>query len=421
MRCTKHTSVRPRYRPALELLESRLTPTSLAFGLFNTGVDAAGNVLSPGATDPHYTLVANPNKGAGTDTFVLDTKSAASAPISWSPSSLGAGGDYDYRTTFTAPDPATNVVSLTGTMSADDQVTDVLINGTSTGQTGSTFTISSGIVAGINTVDFLAHNATGEFNSTHLQVEMTLSSTPKPAIVTVASFPSGTDTSVNNTLPATLQITGPTSFLFRSTAKVLSGVVSANGATPTGSVIITINGKNLMHPVTSIASLHADGSFAIAWPEGTIRKDLPKPSLHQVTGTYTLTYSYLGDGAVGPATATSSIQINYGIRVLTDLSHPVRHGSVLTLRLNVVDAGGLNFTANPPRVSIASFTGPGGKPINPRPANHRNAHGQFVYETQPVLDYYYQLNTAGLAPGTYRLSVRVGTDPMLHTIVFKVK
>jgi hypothetical protein len=102
----------------------------------------------------------------------------------------GPGGTYDYQTTFdlTGLDPATAI--LTGQWAADDQGLDVLINGVSTGNTAagfsswSSFSISSGFVAGLNTLDFLVSNNSGP---TGLRVEVSgtanASGTPEPASI----------------------------------------------------------------------------------------------------------------------------------------------------------------------------------------------------------------------------------------------
>jgi hypothetical protein len=100
----------------------------------------------------------------------------------------GPGGRYDYQTTFdlTGLDPMTAL--LTGQWAADDQGLDILINGVSTGSTSagfsawSSFSISSGFVAGVNTLDFLVNNGSGP---TGLRVEVSgtadASGTPEPA------------------------------------------------------------------------------------------------------------------------------------------------------------------------------------------------------------------------------------------------
>lgn len=76
--------------------------------------------------------------------------------------------DYDYETTFDIPatvDPATLVIY--GTWTADDEGLDILINGTSTGQTcghpiygASLFVLQDYFVSGSNTLTFRVRNST---------------------------------------------------------------------------------------------------------------------------------------------------------------------------------------------------------------------------------------------------------------------
>ena len=158
--------------------------------LFGTGVDAAGQLAANWATDLHYTLVSLPG---GSDVVRVATADngypigawiSATGASSWigpaSDNALnGPGGQYVYRTTFdlTGIDPGS--VSISGMWAADDFGAEILINGTSEGSATwnspgywsfETFTVTSGFVDGINTLDFVLVNGGGP---TGLRVEMT--------------------------------------------------------------------------------------------------------------------------------------------------------------------------------------------------------------------------------------------------------
>jgi hypothetical protein len=150
--------------------------------IFNTGVDASGNPLPDGTIgDPHYVLTSVPG---GTSAIRVRTSvggfpippyigdDAISAWIGPNNDSAidGPLGTFIYRTTFdlTGLNPAT--ASLTVAWSTDNNGLDVLLNGLSTGHATdfsqfslgfSTFTISSGFVAGTNTLDFEVSNGGG--------------------------------------------------------------------------------------------------------------------------------------------------------------------------------------------------------------------------------------------------------------------
>jgi hypothetical protein len=167
--------------------------------LFNTGVDASGTPLPDGTIgDPHYVLAVVP--GGTTDIRVRT--SAGGFPIppyipddslsAWigpnnDPSVDGPGGLYDYKTTFdlTGFDPAT--ASISGGWSSDNDGVAILLNGVNTGNPPTSFiqfaigfapfSISTGFVPGINTLDFLVDNGGGP---TALRVEMSGSASPVP-------------------------------------------------------------------------------------------------------------------------------------------------------------------------------------------------------------------------------------------------
>jgi hypothetical protein len=165
--------------------------------LFDTGVNAAGHTLPNGsAGDQHYTLV---NVPGGTTALIVHTAAGGYPVGPWIGDDTlsawigprndgqldGPSGTYDYQTTFTLNgfDPAT--ASITGLWSADDQGVNIVFNGVATGQTtnggdsayqGFTpFTITSGFVAGVNTIDFIVHNNNGP---TGLRVEATGTASP---------------------------------------------------------------------------------------------------------------------------------------------------------------------------------------------------------------------------------------------------
>jgi hypothetical protein len=158
--------------------------------LFNTGVDAAGAPLPAGSIDPHYTLVVNAD-GASPDSLVINDGFPISPAGPWLANnsvskwigpradvSGAAGGDYTYRVTvdLTGRDPSD--VRLEGNWTSDNTGLNILVNGVSTGisQGGNfgiwyPFTLSSGFVSGVNTIDFRVNNAGAGF--TGLRVEWT--------------------------------------------------------------------------------------------------------------------------------------------------------------------------------------------------------------------------------------------------------
>jgi hypothetical protein len=164
-------------------------------GLFNTGVNDSNALLPDGAIDPHYVLTVSPDLSFPSWAMLGDRYPIAAGPwISNGPDSKwigpiangldgSAAGYYTYRTTFdlTELDPAS--ASIVGRWTMDNNATDILINGVSTGIKSPpppdvftqwyTFTINSGFVTGLNTLDFLVYNVPDVVDTpTGLRVEL---------------------------------------------------------------------------------------------------------------------------------------------------------------------------------------------------------------------------------------------------------
>ena len=147
--------------------------------VFNTGVNAQGTALTAGTADTHYTLTSAPTgiatgTGSALATVYNSGWTANGSNYSWiSPTANGndnqPNGNYDYHTTFTiGASEIASTARLSGFWTADNAAT-IYLNGISTGLTvGSTsysalqaFSISSGFVSGVNSLDFIVNNSGG--------------------------------------------------------------------------------------------------------------------------------------------------------------------------------------------------------------------------------------------------------------------
>jgi len=159
-------------------------------GIFGTGVDANGALLAAGATDPHYILSASADPGfPGPDAIVINEGFPIPPWVANGPDSKwiapmaaqgtgNAEGDYTYQTTFNLTGYDLSKVRVVGSWAVDNTGLDILVNGVSTGITspgfGSyvSFTITSGLLAGANTLDFRMNNAPPTPNPTGLRVNL---------------------------------------------------------------------------------------------------------------------------------------------------------------------------------------------------------------------------------------------------------
>ena len=254
--------------------------------LFGSGLDDAGRPLPVGAPDPHYVLVSSANgEPAGTPATVNAHHSAwqtdAGDPSSrWI--SINANGHseipagvYRFRTTFDLSGFVPSTAELTLTLWADNRFTDVLINGRSAGVSsegfwapGGPFTIGSGFVNGINTLEFVGQNDGDGANPGGFR--MAVSGTAQPV--------------AKNT-----QLTlGPTTYYFRktfdfagdpaATKLLLSGFVD-DGA------IVYLNGTELRRQNMPAGAVTAStlASTVVAQPQLTSAIELPASALRRGT------------------------------------------------------------------------------------------------------------------------------------------
>lgn len=198
--------------------------------LFNTGVDSSGNVLSAGATDPHWTVVASPGQSgtAGPVNFYNGPAKAESinewkptnnlpanqATSRWITPPNAAGtvfftpvgtpvncnsGTFVYQTTFTLPTGFTSA-TITGRFACDNTSPGLLLNGfgATVGSVDAdkflTFSFTEGFQSGSNTLQFYVFNDpdTAVPNPTGLQVQLTgVYAVPEPSALALAVVGAG--------------------------------------------------------------------------------------------------------------------------------------------------------------------------------------------------------------------------------------
>lgn len=164
--------------------------------LFSTGVDASGNPLPDGSIDPHYTLSGGTAYVIGCPACVgWVGNTGSSSWISPDPSTFGGGGPFTYHTSFDLTGFNPNTAKITGMIAADDQAS-IYLNGIDVFDTVSTFSapwsffenfsITSGFINGINTLDIYVPNdvETPNDGPTGLQLDVAgTASVPEPSTV----------------------------------------------------------------------------------------------------------------------------------------------------------------------------------------------------------------------------------------------
>jgi hypothetical protein len=169
--------------------------------IFNTGENPDGSLATPGGLDPNYTdanpansvfVLTNPDL---TDWVNPDTTAQYIGPDPLDGSVFDSGMyNLDYLVNFDLTGFDLSTVVIDGQWATDNLGDNISINGAPTGDTSpgfssfTPFTISSGFVSGVNTLDFNWENDGGpggllvEFTSATGTPE---SSTPEPATITL--------------------------------------------------------------------------------------------------------------------------------------------------------------------------------------------------------------------------------------------
>lgn len=168
-------------------------------GGFATGVSAAGAVLGGGVADPHYTLITNPQNTASTTALVQSTVPGAwigtNTTSRWigplantqfaaaMTTDAGAGsGTYIYRTQvdLTGQDANLPAIRIVGSWTSDNRGVAVRVNGADSAIAEPSeghfnvyrpFLITSGLIAGVNTIDFVVQNTDLTTGYTGLRVD----------------------------------------------------------------------------------------------------------------------------------------------------------------------------------------------------------------------------------------------------------
>lgn len=186
----------------------------------------------------------------------------------------------------------------------------------------------------------------------------------------------------------------------------LSGTVGSNAVLPVGEeVAVSVVGANGV-AISGSGVIGGDGTFQATLNIAT----LP-------VGSYTIQYKYAGDSNFDASAGVGTLQITYALKTHFHKPPTVHEGAALPLVLQVTNAAGNNLSSANLTVTAISLVGPNGTIYTPHAKGHGH-HSNLFHHTEH--GYRYNLDTAGLAPGTYTLYVQVSGDPVLHAISFVV-
>jgi hypothetical protein len=183
-----------------------------------------------------------------------------------------------------------------------------------------------------------------------------------------------------------------------------TATVHAPAGTPTGSVQFQIDGADFGSAVPLTNGVAQIGTALL--PVGT----------HNITAAYTSdSSSFLNSGTASPLVHN----VTYGIKVLFDQAQAKHGGSTIPVEIELTDYYGNNLSS--PGIGVqALYIVPASNPGVQLPV-------QSPGNSQPGNDFLftggkfrYNLQTAGLADGTYSLYFTVDGEPLVHSVSFVV-
>ncbi len=143
----------------------------------------------------------------------------------------------------------------------------------------------------------------------------------------------------------------------------------------------------------------------------------------QAVGTATLgsmQFIVTGSDAVGnSAQAVANYTVGFQTRTLHDELRPVKSGATIPLKVQIVDASGVNLSTAAIQVTAIELylvAGDTGAPL--QDAGNSNPDNNFRYSDG---QYIYNLKTTGLSTGRWRVAYQVTGDPATHYTFFQVR
>jgi hypothetical protein len=209
---------------------------------------------------------------------------------------------------------------------------------------------------------------------------------------------------INKATPSFSQLSAPNVVVGTAQATI-SGKLSAGTVIPSGSVSVQVGSGTAV-----TATLNPDGTFSASVPVSSL-----------AVGAYPVTLSYAGDSNFNSASGSATLDVAYGIKVLTNLSQPIQAGSTQPIQLELDNAAGQNITAANITVTgvslVSTTTGQTWQASSPGNSNPTNT---FSFKGSGADQYNLQLPT-DLTTGNYLFNFTIQGDPVTHSLAFSVK
>ena len=229
------------------------------------------------------------------------------------------------------------------------------------------------------------------------------SATGSPLTVTVTA----TSVADNSKQASTVAVSSSANPSVFGQAVTLTATVSpsSSSSVPTGTVTFS-DGANTLGTVP----LNSSGS-------ATLTASSLAVAAHPITATYS------GDSGFFASNGSLTENVSYGICPLYDQTRAVTSGATFPIKLYLCDAGGNDVSSAAVALHATQITIASGYSGSMSLPGSANPSGNFRFNAWlgPAGGYIFNLNTAGLPPGTYSLQFTAGSDPVPHAVNFVVR
>jgi hypothetical protein len=166
----------------------------------------------------------------------------------------------------------------------------------------------------------------------------------------------------------------------------------------------------------------ADGGSGVATCVGPVASGVAASTNQVGIGTFTVNSA----DAVGNASFQSEPYIvTYGICLLYDPTKAKSAGSTVPIKFFFCDANGGDVSSAAIVVAAVSLSPVATSVLLPidstQNPNSADANFRFASDLVSGGGYIFNLSTSGLSPGTYKLTIRAGADPLTHDLFFQLR
>jgi hypothetical protein len=191
---------------------------------------------------------------------------------------------------------------------------------------------------------------------------------------------------------------------------------------PNITISAPVAGIYLLNQAVAASYTCADGGSGVATCFGPVASGSQIETATVGTKTFTVTASdSVGNNALPKSL---SYNVSYGIQVIFDQSRAAKSGSTIPIKIQLVDANGMNEsspTVVVHAVSVIQISSSASVTLDD--TGQANPDFDFRYDSSPdgTGGYIFNLKTTGYGTGSYLLNFTVGGDPSLHSVQFQVR